>query len=582
MRLYGIHAQDLQGVGGALRGQEMAYALRGMGHEILQGHLRQPSRTLFRENRVDAVILTGTWHQLLGGGGNAVLIADACDEYGIPCIWWYGSNGSIWAMPNADAEKRVAEERKIISLVCERPFIGVICPYSMRIYERYGVPREKMRLIPSVFDGDLFHPADDARSRHIGERLRFKFGIPPDAWALGTVGTIPSSKGGDQVIQAVALLKDEMPDLHYVLLHTPAANLSAKEAISPDGQEIGKSERQVLQESINLAHTLNVEDRVHFLGTRFMRVGMPGFYWMLNGYASPSLADNLPQPPIEAQLTGLPFLTHKGEFENEFCFDFCSCPETAVMVPPARRETDDWGLIIPFGDPAGLADGIRRLREVGADAAAMERTRAWAYQKFHHHNAQVMVDAINEMRVVLQGRAQLGVGDQGDDMRIGYEHAAARIETEIGLPGRKVLDVGCNIGAGMEVLARRWPDSRLFGIEPANRYAEIARAKGLKVETAIAEKLPYETDSFDLVFIRHALEHCKDRDAALGEILRILKPDGYCYIQVPIDPVGYDNEYHLSPFRTAAEVRALGDVAGWKEVYWGPQELVAELILRKT
>ena len=205
MRIYGVHAQDLQGVGGALRGQEMAYALQKMGHQIIQRSAHQNIREALRSKPgVDAVILTGTWHQLLSGTSSAVLIADACDEHAVPCLWWYGSNGAIWAQPDPSPTKRAESTKRILDLIMERTFIGVICPYSMRIYERYGIPRSKMRLVPSVFDGDLFHPADGPRERHVADRLRFKFGIPPSAWCIGTVGTIPHSKGGDEMIQAVA------------------------------------------------------------------------------------------------------------------------------------------------------------------------------------------------------------------------------------------------------------------------------------------------------------------------------------------------------------------------------------------
>ncbi|HUU30592.1 MAG TPA: hypothetical protein VMY69_00670, partial [Phycisphaerae bacterium] len=170
MRILGIHAQDLQGVGGALRGQEMAFALRERGHTLLQASLSVDIRSRMRAKEIDAVILTGTWHQLLAGVSHAVIVADACDEYSVPCVWWYGSNGAIWAQPDPSPTVRAESTKRILDLIAGRPFIGVICPYSESIYHRYGLPHEKMRLIPSVFDDGLFRPASSEWDRHLGRR----------------------------------------------------------------------------------------------------------------------------------------------------------------------------------------------------------------------------------------------------------------------------------------------------------------------------------------------------------------------------------------------------------------------------
>ena len=398
MNIIGIHAQDHFGVGGALRGYEMGEALQRLGHTILpvppQAHLWDD---LGNGMKADAVILAGTWHQLTTNDAACVKTAHACDRRKIPCIWWYGSNGSVFGCIHPDPAVRKKDEERIISVIAERPFIGVICPYSMGIYERHGLPREKMRLIRSVFDADLFCPSETSYDFRVTERLKHKYGVPPYAFCIGTVGHTPNSKGGNEIIQAVALLKDEMPDLVYVILHTPRQMLSKVKARSPDGKKIGKSEWDVLRDSQMLAQKLGVADRVKFIGTRFPREAMPMFYRMLNVYCSPSKAENLGQPLVESQLCGLPLVTFKG-----FSFDFVSCPDTAQQVEPHHTVTDDYGLVIPEADPATLADAIRNARHMLAtDRWTAEKTRGWARHRFHHHRAQAMLNAIEEMRGML-------------------------------------------------------------------------------------------------------------------------------------------------------------------------------------
>ena len=48
-------------------------------------------------------------------------------------------------------------------------------------------------------------------------------------------------------------------------------------------------------------------------------------------------------------------------------------------------------------------------------------------------------------------------------------------------------------------------------------------------------KLPFRDDAFDIVICFHVLEHIKDDRSAIQEIIRVIKPAGVGYIQVPIN-----------------------------------------------
>ncbi len=47
-------------------------------------------------------------------------------------------------------------------------------------------------------------------------------------------------------------------------------------------------------------------------------------------------------------------------------------------------------------------------------------------------------------------------------------------------------------------------------------------------------QLPFRGDSFDVVLCSHVLEHVSDDRRALRELLRIMKPDGWAILQVPL------------------------------------------------
>lgn len=47
--------------------------------------------------------------------------------------------------------------------------------------------------------------------------------------------------------------------------------------------------------------------------------------------------------------------------------------------------------------------------------------------------------------------------------------------------------------------------------------------------------LPFEENSFDIIFCNHVLEHIEDDQLALQELFRVLRPGGWAMLQVPIN-----------------------------------------------
>lgn len=54
-----------------------------------------------------------------------------------------------------------------------------------------------------------------------------------------------------------------------------------------------------------------------------------------------------------------------------------------------------------------------------------------------------------------------------------------------------------------------------------------------KVKMDIHE-IPFEDDSFDVIFCNHVLEHVRDDIKALSEMKRVLKPGGWAILQIPL------------------------------------------------
>jgi SAM-dependent methyltransferase len=57
------------------------------------------------------------------------------------------------------------------------------------------------------------------------------------------------------------------------------------------------------------------------------------------------------------------------------------------------------------------------------------------------------------------------------------------------------------------------------------------------------QAMPYSDTSIDVIVSHHVIEHVQDDQKAFSEIRRVLKPDGVCYVSVPVDWDGVTREF---------------------------------------
>jgi demethylmenaquinone methyltransferase/2-methoxy-6-polyprenyl-1,4-benzoquinol methylase len=108
------------------------------------------------------------------------------------------------------------------------------------------------------------------------------------------------------------------------------------------------------------------------------------------------------------------------------------------------------------------------------------------------------------------GTAQVRRGDRVLDLAGGTGDVAALLHDKVGAGGEVVLG---DINAGMLGVGR-------------DRLTDRGLVRGLHYVQCNAEALPFPDDSFDLVTIAFGLRNVTDKDAALREMLRVLKVGG--------------------------------------------------------
>ncbi|MEW6236097.1 MAG: class I SAM-dependent methyltransferase [Candidatus Omnitrophota bacterium] len=99
---------------------------------------------------------------------------------------------------------------------------------------------------------------------------------------------------------------------------------------------------------------------------------------------------------------------------------------------------------------------------------------------------------------------------------------------------REILDAGCGTGINLSLLKEFGNVTGVDYSEEAIRFCRQRQEENAR--QARLEALPFADASFDLVTALDVLEHIEEDEAALREIARVCKPQGYVLITVPVFP----------------------------------------------
>jgi len=115
----------------------------------------------------------------------------------------------------------------------------------------------------------------------------------------------------------------------------------------------------------------------------------------------------------------------------------------------------------------------------------------------------------------------------------------------------KVLIVGLGLSYGY-VYDFFNGGAEVYGIEPDKRYLEIQKKHAKILDLcednfvdAIAEKIPFDDESFDFVYCYTVIEHVQDVEKSLLEMYRVLKKNGFLYIETPDYRILQEPHYKL-------------------------------------
>ena len=95
-------------------------------------------------------------------------------------------------------------------------------------------------------------------------------------------------------------------------------------------------------------------------------------------------------------------------------------------------------------------------------------------------------------------------------------------------PKSMVLDICCGTGDLTGIISKLIPDAKIIGVDFSQNMLEIAKQKYKKIAFLESDvtNLPFKDNEFDYVTEGFGLRNIENRQKAIKEIYRILKPDG--------------------------------------------------------
>lgn len=134
----------------------------------------------------------------------------------------------------------------------------------------------------------------------------------------------------------------------------------------------------------------------------------------------------------------------------------------------------------------------------------------------------------------------------------------------------RILEIGSNTGFSSLEFASTLPFAKVTGIDINEQSVAFSKAKAkehginnVEFIQSDARTLPFEDDSFDLVFCSNVTSFINDRESAVSEYLRVLKPNGIL-AAVPI----YYREIPPFDIKKSVEEAILSNIDVWDKSYW--------------
>jgi glycosyltransferase involved in cell wall biosynthesis len=257
----------------ATQGNLLYKGLLELGVDVYSAHFESlPEKEwYYRWFKPDVVIGVGYW-------GHTPHIILHPQQYGMQPVPWLVADGYI------------ANYQDVLNAL---PLILVTSNWVKEVYIRDGIKGDNIEVLPVGCDTDVFRPSGMEDERVIA--IREMLGVPPDELLILTVGGDAASKGAQEVMHALAMIKDQVPNWKYICKVWPQSRTKFQNVTD-----------------LQIATQLGIEDKVSLISYTTSRNLMPYLLAACDIYAAPSRLEGFGMAQVEAGACGKPVIGIKA------------------------------------------------------------------------------------------------------------------------------------------------------------------------------------------------------------------------------------------------------------------------------
>jgi alpha-maltose-1-phosphate synthase len=188
------------------------------------------------------------------------------------------------------ADGYVANYREVLNSL---PLILVTSNWVKDVYIRDGIRGDIIEVLPVGCNTDLFRPRPKSDLQIVA--VREALGVPSDELMILTVGGDAASKGAREVMQALALIDEQVPAWKYVCKVWPQHRTELQNAAD-----------------LQLAAELGIARKVAYLTSTTSRNFIPYLIAACDIYAAPARLEGFGMPQVEAGACEKPVIGMKA------------------------------------------------------------------------------------------------------------------------------------------------------------------------------------------------------------------------------------------------------------------------------
>ena len=273
MKVLAMYDYPPSPAGLATQGNLLHRGLQEQGIEVHSVHFEsgQEKEWYYRWFEPDVVVGVGYW-------GHTPHLVLHPQRYGVQPVPWLVADGYM------------ANYHEILNAL---PLILVTSRWVKKVYVRDGLSGENIEVLPVGCDTDSFIPRDKNDPKVVA--VREALGVAPDQIMVLTVGGDATSKGAQEVMQALAINDTKAPDWKYVCKVWPQP----------------RTEQQNLID-LQLATQLGIEKNVVYTTGVMSRNFMPYLLAACDIYAAPSRLEGFGMIQVEANACAKPVIGIKA------------------------------------------------------------------------------------------------------------------------------------------------------------------------------------------------------------------------------------------------------------------------------